>query len=93
MASMKKKTATRRRRFSDCRNHGYSLLGTDDPLHPEEIVLGVQDPARDVRSVNPVIEEREREKFGKELRVVWWSVENEITNPTDLVPVKRTSNK
>jgi hypothetical protein len=72
--------------FSDCRNHGYSLLGTDNPFHPEEIVLGVKNATRDVGSVDPVVEEREGEEFGKELWMIWRAVENEITDSTDFVP-------
>ena len=41
-----------------------------------------------VQSVDSVVEEREREEF-EELGVVWWTVENEILNPTDFVPAKR----
>ena len=75
--------------FSDCRYHGYSLLCPDDPLHPEEIVLGVQNATSHVRSVDSVVEEREREEFGEELRVIWWTVEDKIPEPTDFVPAKR----
>ena len=75
--------------FSDCRDHGHSLLGPNDPLHPEEIVLGVQNATSHVRSVDSVVEEGEREKFGEELGVIGWTVENEIPNPTDFVPAKR----
>jgi hypothetical protein len=78
----------RRPRFSGGWNHGHSLLGADNPLHPEEIVLGVQDATSDVRGVNSIVEEREREELGKELGVIRWTVENEITDPADFVPAK-----
>ena len=71
------------------RDHGYCLLGPDDPLHREEIVLGVHNATSDVRSVDSVIEEREREELGEELGVIRRAVENEITDPADFVPAKR----
>ena len=43
----------------------------------------------DVRSVNSVVEEREREELGEELGVIRWTVENEVTDPADFVPAKR----
>ena len=75
--------------LSNCRDHGCSFLCPDDPLHREEIILGIQNATSDVRSVDSVVEEREREELGEELGVVWWAVENDITNPADFVPAKR----
>lgn len=75
--------------FSDCRYHGYSFLGPGDPLHPEEVVFGIQNAAGDVRNVDSIVEEREREELGEELGMIWWTVENEITYPTDFVPAMK----
>ena len=66
-----------------------STFSAGNALEPQPVVLGVQNTARNIRRVYPFVQERIRQEFGVELRMVGRSIEHEVTNASDLVSARK----
>lgn len=75
----------------------YALNGLDqfhggfrpsDPLQPKPIILRIQDPTGDVRSLYAIIHEWIGEHLGEELGMVWRAVENEVADSSEFVSIE-----
>lgn len=60
-------------------------LRPSNPLQPQPIVLRIQHPARHVRCLDAIVQERVRKVLSIKLRVVRRGVEDEIANAANLV--------
>lgn len=52
-----------------------------DTLESEPIILGIEQPARNIRTLHPIIEERIRQQLRVELGMIWRTVEDDVANP------------
>lgn len=66
-----------------------SLCGTCNTFQPHPIILRVQNTTSHIWCIDSFIEERIRKEFGVELRMVWRSVEDEVTDPSDFVSMTK----
>ena len=66
-------------------NESANTLTSDDPFHPHDVVLGVQNLASDIRWLHALVQERIRQELSVELRMVRRPVEYDIPNASQLV--------
>ncbi len=63
-------------------------LGTCDPLHLEPIIPRIQHAACYIRWLDTVIQEGIGQKLCIECGVIWWTIEDEVSNASDFVSVR-----
>lgn len=62
-------------------------IAASNPLQPHVIVARVQHLACDIRSLDAIVQERVREEFRVELRVVGWRIEDDVADASDFVAI------